>query len=495
MEAIQKELKIINKRVLEIHLLIFAIVALGFFLEYKKGNVEFIFILIVLGFSFLGLITSYIIYKKKNDSTSVKWILMITFGIAYAVNLLKAENAMTFIFLFPYSMIYTLYADKKLSYIQNTAATILVGVFVALKISRGAVTNLDISNYVLIAGTIIMYLPAVFSVVTLTGKLKKQTAENLIEIESKEKAMRRAMDNLFEIANLVKNNSSELNNIIDDISSSTIAFSTAVEEIAQSASSTATEIQETNNIVENIKREVENTSQASMEIQDSTNVTMGIVEKGQDIINNLSSMSDDVKFNNNSVSKTMDGLKTKSDDIVNITSVIAQISEQTNLLALNAAIEAARVGEAGRGFAVVADEIKKLAQESKNNSDNIAKIIFELQSETNLSVKAVGELIRINEKQQELVNEVSSMFKSISSNISEIKDKTYRLNSMMKNVIQGMAGIETAGDNIAAASEETMANSEEAAAMSKEHINQAEIARKLSNELLEAIKGLTKGDS
>ncbi|RYG58101.1 MAG: hypothetical protein EON60_13765, partial [Alphaproteobacteria bacterium] len=86
-------------------------------------------------------------------------------------------------------------------------------------------------------------------------------------------------------------------------------------------------------------------------------------------------------------------LSSNASAIGTVLEVIKGISEQINLLSLNAAIEAARAGDAGRGFAVVADEVRKLAGSTSASTDEIAKVVTNLQASvtrTKTALDSVG---------------------------------------------------------------------------------------------------------
>jgi methyl-accepting chemotaxis protein len=153
-------------------------------------------------------------------------------------------------------------------------------------------------------------------------------------------------------------------------------------EQSDSSSAVASSVQELSQSVSQVSEHSNTAKNLANQTGDSAQQGLSRVEKTRQAMSLIGNSSEEL-------AKTMDQLGSRSENISTIVQTIHEIAEQTNLLALNAAIEAARAGEQGRGFAVVADEVRRLSERTAESTENIARLVSDIQQDTRSAVSDV----------------------------------------------------------------------------------------------------------
>ena len=184
--------------------------------------------------------------------------------------------------------------------------------------------------------------------------------------------------------------------------------------------------------------------QSNQSADQATQMTDNALHTVNDTVKGMESIRETIA----ETEKRIKRLGERSQEISGIVNLINTISERTHVLALNASMQAAVAGEAGRGFAVVAEEVQRLAESSRNATQQIATLVGNIQLETNETINTVnqtiGQVVHGSEQAQkagEQMRRTQEVTAQLVAQVYDIAQASEQQKSMSANLLEAVQRI------------------------------------------------------
>lgn len=275
-------------------------------------------------------------------------------------------------------------------------------------------------------------------------------------------------DELGGLTGSINRMSAQLRNLVSELQGAVGQVDVACQDVGSTTQAIVTDLTAQDIRVKAVASAIEQMSVSTKEVAgnianaaDSAHQVQQQTRQGQNALARMTDAMQQIAAMIGQANHAMGLLEKQSEQVGQITEVIATIAEQTNLLALNAAIEAARAGDQGRGFAVVADEVRQLATRTHQSTAEISQTISAISQQTRQTVTTVSGGTQLVEQGRDAVGLVTETLNAMNQLVQELSGQLEAIATATEQ--QSKVAAEVAGtvEDIAALSRQSCQQSQQ----------------------------------
>ena len=432
----------------------------------------------------ISLIVNVIHFKREKLRKKFRLVNAITTAVIYIV-VIFISDAKFINWMTAGAMIMNMpFFDKK--YMRNMSlfycATFMVSVIYRGATGQAGGNADDIATFLFIVGILFAGF--------MTARINSIYVHDMTGyMESQQKQQEIILKDVLAISKVVKSETDKSNESVAELYKAAETVQRSMQDISSATELTAESVQAQNVMTQEIQTAIEGTVKRSNEMVTVAEESNGNIQENIQVMEGLQLQSKEIAITNEQVTEAMQKLQQKTKEVEEITGMIYKISSQTNMLALNASIESARAGEAGRGFAVVAEQIRQLAEQTRVSTENISKIVAELDANAGEVVAAVGKSMEATEQQNEMIATAAENFEKLDRNIISLIGGIREIDTDISGIYESNNRIVESISQLSATAEEITANAEQAREASDGNLHSAAEVK----DALQTIKTTSEG--
>lgn len=379
----------------------------------------------------------------------------IAFAAYYILLLAMAASNAPFTYILPILFILVLSFDVLIVRVTTIGFFVANILRIVITVSSSEMTGLVLESVLIEAIITVLIVVATNIGVVM---MKRFFDESMDALQQASKANKNIASEVLGVAQNVEKEVQGMLQNLAEIADSAKTVNQSMDYVSQGINDTSELIYQQNVKTQEITGIIDNTHETTNAIVEVARDTEKALDIGKQAMDNLFHHVTASIDANSKMKQSASELQTKSEEVKGITDIILGISNKTNLLALNASIEAARAGEFGKGFAVVADEIRNLAEQTRQETENITSIIDALSYEAQTMSEQVDETVQMSNEESKYAKEADSQFEQITNKVVELLKHVNSVETLMESLVSSNMVIADSISSLSATSEEITAS-------------------------------------